>query len=128
MLKVCATFFCAIFLTFNLLIGNAWAAGGFSQTCSNVSVNGSALSANCQRANGYTTSKTSIDLNRYVGNIDGTLKWGDSRFSLTCQQVGLAGKNRLRAECERSDQRSYLGSYINLDEHIANIDGSLKFE
>jgi hypothetical protein len=127
MLKICATFFCAIFLTFNLLIGNAWATGDFSQTCENINITGSTLTADCERANGGYQD-TSIDLDRYIGNIDGTLEWGDRRFSLTCNEVGLAGNNRLRAECERRDQRSYLGSYINLDDHIANIDGRLKFE
>jgi hypothetical protein len=128
MLKICASFFCAIFLTFNLLIGNAWATGGFSQTCENISVDGSNLTAICEEADGFTRSKTSIDLNQYIGNIDGTLEWGDERFSQTCEKIGLAGKNRLRAECEKADQRSSLGSYLNLDEHIANINGSLEFE
>ncbi len=128
MLKIFVTFFCAIFLTFNLLTGNAWATGGFSQTCRNISVNGSRLTATCEKADGYTPSQTSIDLNKYIGNIDGTLEWGDHLFSQTCNEVGLAGKNRLRAECEKADQQSSLGSYINLDEHIANIDGTLEFE
>ncbi|AFY32648.1 CVNH domain-containing protein [Calothrix sp. PCC 7507] len=126
MLRICATFFCTVFLTFNLLIGNAWATGDFSRTCQGIRIDGSTLTAACQRANG-STRFTSMDLNQHIGNIDGTLEWGDSRFSLTCDEVGLAGRNRLRAECRRRDQSS-LGSYINLDEHIANIDGTLKFE
>lgn len=126
MLKIFATFFCAIFLTFNLLTGNAWATGEFSRTCTNINVDGSTLTADCERING-SYNDTSINLDNFIGNIDGTLEWGYSEFSLTCNEVGLAGSNRLRAECRKRDQ-SPLGSYINLDEHIANIDGRLEFE
>ncbi|MEH1802770.1 MAG: hypothetical protein V7L13_27135 [Nostoc sp.] len=41
--------------------------------------------------------------------------------------MGLAGANRLLAECEKADRQSSLGTYIDLNEHITNIDGNLKF-
>ncbi|MEH2269627.1 MAG: CVNH domain-containing protein [Nostoc sp.] len=128
MLKICATFLCAIFLSFNLVTANAWATGQFSQTCKNISVDGSTLTATCEEADGYTLSTTSIDLNPYIGNIDGTLDWDGEKFALTCENIGLAGANRLRAECEKADRQSSLGTYIDLNEHITNIDGNLKFE
>jgi hypothetical protein len=128
MLKICVTFLCALLLSFNMAIANAWATGEFSQTCNNISLEGSTLTASCEKADGYTLSATSIDLNPYIANLDGTLSWDGDKFALTCDNIGLAGKNRLRAECERADGETYLGSYINLDEHIANIDGQLKFE
>ncbi|MDZ8235626.1 MAG: CVNH domain-containing protein [Nostoc sp. ChiQUE01a] len=127
MLKICVTFLCAIFLSFNMAIANAWATGQFSQTCQNISVEGSTLTADCQNADGYTVSTTTIDLNPYISNLDGTLSWDGDKFALTCDNIGLAGRNRLRAECERADGET-LGTYINLDEHLANIDGQLKFE
>ncbi|MBD2411672.1 hypothetical protein H6H01_13140 [Nostoc calcicola FACHB-3891] len=56
------------------------------------------------------------------------LSWDGDKFALTCGNIGLAGTNKLPAECERADKETYLATYINLDEHIANIDGKLKFE
>ncbi|MDZ8187766.1 MAG: CVNH domain-containing protein [Nostoc sp. ChiSLP02] len=128
MLKICVAFLCAILMSFNIAIANAWATGEFSQTCNDISVEGSTLTASCEKADGYTISASSIDLNPYIANLDGTLSWDGNKFALTCDNIGLAGTNRLRAECERADQETYLGTYINLDEHIANIDGQLKFE
>jgi CVNH domain len=128
MLKICITFLCAIFLSLNLVIGNAWATGQFSQTCKDISINGSTLTATCEQADGYTLSTTSIDLNSYIANLDGTLDWDGDKFALTCDNIGLAGASRLRAECERADRQSSLGTYIDLNDHIANIDGTLKFE
>ncbi|MCW5313693.1 cyanovirin [Nostoc sp. KVJ3] len=128
MLKICVTFLCGIFLSFNLVIGNAWATGQFSQTCKNISVDGSTLTATCEKADGYTLSPTSIDLNPHIANLDGSLSWDGEEFAQTCDNVGLAGPNRLRAECERADGQTYQGTYIDLNEHITNIDGTLKFE
>ncbi|MBW4615361.1 MAG: CVNH domain-containing protein [Desmonostoc vinosum HA7617-LM4] len=128
MLKICIAFLCTIFLTFNLVIGNAWAVGQFSQTCENININGSILTADCEKANGRTYSATSIDLNPHIANIDGTLSWDGEQFALTCDNIGLAATNRLRAECEKADGQTYIGSYLNLDEHIANSNGTLKYE
>ncbi|MFN6465675.1 MAG: CVNH domain-containing protein [Nostoc sp. DedVER02] len=127
MLKIFAAFLCAIFLSFNLVTGNAWATGQFSQTCKNISVNGSTLTATCEKADGRTPSTTSIDLNPHIANLDGTLDWDGDKFALTCDNIGLAGASRLRAECETADGDT-LGTYIDLNEHITNIDGTLKFE
>ncbi len=128
MLKICAAFLCAIFLSFNLVTANAWATGQFSQTCKDISIDGSTLTATCEKADGYTPSTTSIDLNPYIANLDGTLDWDGDKFALTCDNIGLAGASRLRAECERADGQTSLGTYIDLNEHITNIDGTLKFE
>ncbi|MEC4887265.1 MAG: CVNH domain-containing protein [Scytonema sp. PMC 1070.18] len=128
MLRILTTFLISIFVTFTLLIGNALAVGEFSKTCYDVEISDSTLTAVCAKADGYTPSETSIDLDEYIGNVDGTLEWNDHKFSLTCGNIGLIGNNRLRAECERADQVNYLGTYINLDEHITNSDGRLEFE
>lgn len=128
MLKICVTFLCALFLSLNLAIGNAWATGEFSQTCVDINVDGSTLTATCEKADGYTLSTSSIDLNSYIANLDGTLSWDGDQFALTCDNTGLAGGSRLRAECEKADGVTHLGSYIDLDDHIANIDGQLQYE
>ena len=121
----------AIALSFGFLTSNAWATGQFSQTCENIELSGSTLSASCETMSGSYT-ETEIDLDEYIGNIDGTLKWGDHLFSLTCNDLGLAQSLRggtyvLAGTCRTRDQRRS-ATEINLDEHIANIDGQLEFE
>lgn len=121
----------AIALSFGFMTSNAWATGQFSQTCEKIELSGSRLSASCETISGRYT-KTSIDLDRYIGNIDGTLEWGDALFSLTCHDLDLAQSLRggtyvLAGNCETRDQENS-ATEINLDEHIANIDGELEFE
>nr|5K79_A Chain A, Cyanovirin-N domain protein [Gloeothece citriformis PCC 7424]5K79_B Chain B, Cyanovirin-N domain protein [Gloeothece citriformis PCC 7424] len=107
--------------------------GQFSKTCEDITLDGSTLSAFCQKADGYTLNETSINLDEEIGNLDGTLSWGDHNFSLTCDSIGLAQSLFTRtyvlaAECERRDGYTYIPTEIELDEHIANIDGTLTYE
>lgn len=119
-------FLFAFAVSFNALISDAWALGDFSQTCRNASISGSTLSASCEKANGgYQDTK--IDLNPNIGNVDGSLSWADQNFIQTCRSISLSGGSTLKAECKRRDQ-SWTNASINLDNHIANIDGSLRYE
>lgn len=133
LLRIAFTFLFAVFLSFNLVVDQAKATGQFSQTCYDINISGSTLSATCEKADGYTPKDTSIDLDQYIGNLDGTLSWGDEKFSLTCENIGLAQllSSRqlvLSAKCEKRDGITYDQSDIELDDHIANIDGTLKYE
>jgi hypothetical protein len=116
----------ATVLAFDLFTSNAWALGGFSKTCRDASVTGSTLSASCERANGGY-NPTSIDLNPYSGNIDGSLSWNDKNFIETCRRTGLKSGSTLTAECKKKDQ-NFVNTSIGLDAHIANIDGRLRYE
>ncbi|MEQ9552093.1 mannose-binding lectin [Coleofasciculus sp. G2-EDA-02] len=132
LIKVALAFLCALVLTFNVVVNKALATGQFSQTCENITINGSTLSAECETRNGYYRT-TSIKLDDYIGNLDGVLSWGDSNFSQTCQDIGLAQllssrEFLLAAQCEKVDGITYSQSDISLDEHIANIDGTLEYE
>ncbi|MEM7592834.1 MAG: CVNH domain-containing protein [Cyanobacteria bacterium P01_A01_bin.83] len=104
----------------------ALALGDFSQTCDDVSIGGSTLSADCRRRNGSYNS-TSINLNPDIENVNGSLKWQPSNFIETCRNTALAGGGTMEAECKTRDQR-WVSTRINLDDHIANIDGNLKYE
>nr|3S3Y_A Chain A, TANDEM CYANOVIRIN-N DIMER CVN2L0 [Nostoc ellipsosporum] len=100
--------------------------GKFSQTCYNSAIQGSVLTSTCERTNGgYNTS--SIDLNSVIENVDGSLKWQPSNFIETCRNTQLAGSSELAAECKTRAQQ-FVSTKINLDDHIANIDGTLKYE
>ena len=118
-------FLFAFAVSFHALISDAWALGDFSQTCRNVSISGSTLSASCEKANGgYQDTK--IDLNSNIGNVDGSLSWSDQNFIKTCRNTSVSGST-LQGECKKRDQ-SWTNASINLDTHIANINGSLQYE
>ncbi|MBD2602942.1 cyanovirin [Scytonema hofmannii FACHB-248] len=116
----------AVVIAFDLFTSNAWALGDFSKTCRDASVSGSTLRASCEKANGGFTP-TSIDLNPYIGNIDGSLSWNDKNFIETCRGTALKSGSTLTAECKKRNQ-DFVGTSINLDDHIANIDGNLRYE
>ena len=132
LLKVAFAFFCACVLSFNLVVDKALATGQFSQTCGNITINGSTLSAECEKMNG-AYQQTSINLDNYIGNLNGVLSWGDHNFSITCTDLGLgqllsSREFILSAQCEKVDGITYSQTDISLDEHIANIDGTLEYE
>uniref|UniRef100_C0HMD8 Cyanovirin-N homolog n=1 Tax=Didemnum molle TaxID=322843 RepID=CVNH_DIDMO len=101
--------------------------GDFSKSCYGSSVSGSTLSSTCYKADGYTPNPTSINLNPYIENVDGVLKWQPGNFIETCRNTELAGPSLMAAQCLTRDQR-LVPAEINLDDHIANINGVLKFE
>ncbi len=132
LLKVAFTFLFAGIISLNLIVDQAMAKGNFSQTCYDVEINGAILSAQCEKING-SYQPTSINLDPYIGNINGVLSWGDRKFSLTCANAGVAQslstrQLELAAKCEKSDGHTLNQSEISLDTHIANIDGTLKYE
>jgi hypothetical protein len=133
LLRATLVFLLAFFVSFNLVVDKAMATGQFSLTCEDITLDGSTLSAMCETRNG-DQKETSINLDKYIGNLDGTLSWDDHNFSQTCSDLGLAQllSSRqliLAANCERAvGGNTYSPSDIELDAHIANIDGTLKYE
>lgn len=126
LLKVVVAFLLAFVVSFNLATDGALALGKFSQTCRDIKVSGSELSASCERANGGY-QPTSINLNPYIENVDGVLKWQPKNFIETCKGTGVSGGSKLQAECKNREQ-NFVSAAINLDDHIANIDGNLRYE
>ncbi|WP_287310364.1 CVNH domain-containing protein [Moorena sp. SIO1G6] len=125
LLKTIACFLFTVAISFGVFANNAF-AGNFSQTCYDSSVSGSILSSICQRMNG-SWQPTAINLDEYIENIDGGLTWQYGNFSQTCYGTGLSTPSVMASECLTRDQR-LVPTSINLDQHIANIDGTLKYE
>ena len=125
LLKVTIAFLFALVVSFNLVVNGALALGKFSKTCTNIAVSGSELSASCEKANGGQNN-TSINLNPYIENEDGNLKWQPKNFIETCRDTSVSGSS-LKAECKTRNQ-NFVFTTINLDDHIANIDGNLRHE
>lgn len=64
-----------------------------------------------------------INLNNYIGNIEGTLTWGECNFTASSCNISLHGST-LSAACDDSNGISHYSS-INLDDYISNIEGTL---
>jgi len=91
-------------------------AGNFSHTCRDISIDGGQLSAIC-RTQDQRERNTAINLDRFIGNIDGRLTWGERNFSHSSrdiyvwQQIGsdMPGHGRQRApeqpQSGQSDQQ-----------------------
>ena len=132
-------------------IGKAQARGDFILSCNNIRLNAvdfsktAKLTADCTRKDRSTNTGAYINLNDYIVNNQGTLQWathGD--FQETCYQSSLkslndfatsqslaegsplASKPRLLdANC---DQFFPNESKIDLNDHITNDNGNLKYD
>ncbi|KAB5589401.1 Cyanovirin [Ceratobasidium theobromae] len=99
----------------------------FSRTSRNVSLNGSTLRAECQRRDGSWGSWSEINTNNFLGNIDGNFQWGDANWTLTARNTHF-NSPIVTSDLQRRDQSWVSGRTVNLDEHIANIDGQLTYQ
>lgn len=132
--KITIVLLFAFIVSFNFAVNPVMATGQFSLTCDkdNMAINGSTLSTSCKEKDG-DAHQTSLNLDEYIANHDGTLDWGDKDFSKTCKNIGLAQSlsNRqliLAADCKTAAGDSYTPTEIELDAHIVNIDGNLQYE
>jgi hypothetical protein len=78
-------------------------ASSFQQSCNNIQVAGSTLSASCRRVDG-SSNNTSI-LIRGLANNNGVLQFtgtGQSSFQDSCSDISVAGST-LSANCRKMD-------------------------
>jgi hypothetical protein len=136
-------------------MGRAQARGDFSLSCNNLKLHAvdfsktAMLMADCKTNSPRDPTKSvhkgaSINLNDIITNSNGALQWaahGD--FQQTCYQTRLKSLNDLTAPpllpegsrpassphfLDASCNQFYPNeSKLNLDDHIANIDGNLKY-
>ncbi|MBE9145044.1 CVNH domain-containing protein [Planktothrix mougeotii] len=142
--KVIITFVLAVVLGFNVWGGQAWAIGEFSNTCTDITVSSGTdmaslgkaiLSANCEKMNG-SYQQTTLELNPYLeNNRQGILSWKEAKKLgqqglINCYDLTVSDQGVLEGICFNlsSKTSSDVETSINLNEHIANIDGSLKYE
>ena len=95
----------------------------FSNSSSNIYLKGTNLCATCLDSQG-NKHDSSIDLNNYIGNIEGTLTWGKCNFAASSSNINLSG-SIICADCKDSKGNSH-HSAIYLDNYISNIEGTLK--
>jgi hypothetical protein len=95
----------------------------FSKSSRNIVLQGSILYAECTNSAGEW-QPSMIDLDCFLGNDNGKFKWDSGDFSLSVQDVRLEG-SVLYARLE--DYGRYLSGSVDLDEHIGNEEGHLKY-
>ena len=100
--------------------------GGFSATSRDICLSGSTLQAQCQAEDG-SYRPSSVDLNQYIGNIEGCLEWTFAGFADSSKDISLSDSSYLLATCQTSQGTYYL-SAVNLDERVVNINGQLQVE
>ncbi|KAH7170005.1 Cyanovirin-N [Dactylonectria macrodidyma] len=100
----------------------------FSQSSRNVRIEDSLLYAECLKEDNRTWVSSEINLDSYIGNINGSFEWGKQAFSLSARDIHLDGSSVLAASLANE-----VGTYgpdqtVNLDDHIANINGTLEYQ
>ncbi|MBD1935583.1 CVNH domain-containing protein [Funiculus sociatus] len=125
-----ATFASVLLLTFlpsNIVL----ARGEFTKTCSNITLEeGHFLEANCETNNGGR-AQTGRSINNLIANRNGKLVWSrNGNYIATSQNCDVDFQsNRTFLECDtRKSDGSWTSSTLELDRHIANINGNLRVE
>ena len=102
----------------------------FTDTSNSISISGPVLMAKCRNKKGEMVY-SEINLDQFIGNVNGELKWRDNRndnkdFSLLARNTRYSEGN-LIAECVNRNEQ-WATSIINLNDHIANKGGELVFQ
>ena len=112
-------------------MGKAQASGQFSKTCNYITLESkdfskrAILTADCRRRDGSTNSGASINLNDYIVNDNSYLRWAShGDFQESCEAAYLIDQHTMEAIC-RARNGDYYYDDIDLDDHIANINGNL---
>ncbi|KAJ4000579.1 hypothetical protein F5050DRAFT_1708822 [Lentinula boryana] len=84
---------------------------------------GSILHAECRRAGQKEYVHSELDLNSYIGVIDGQLVWGREGFFLVSQNIRLE-EFTLHAEC-KTDSETTSHSSLDLSRYLQTYDGIL---
>ncbi|CAE6358175.1 unnamed protein product [Rhizoctonia solani] len=76
--------------------------------------------------------ESTIDLDHFIGNIDGKLTWGKTEFSQSTQNIWLDTNYGpsliiLKGEGQKEDESFGEEDALNLNEFIQNIEGKLEY-
>ncbi|KAF9063266.1 hypothetical protein BDP27DRAFT_1451368 [Rhodocollybia butyracea] len=84
---------------------------------------GSVVHAECRRAGQQGFMSSQLDLDLYIGVVDGKLVWGRTKFFTQCQNISL-DKFILRADC-KNDSGTTVKSTLDLSRYLQTYDGFL---
>jgi len=92
----------------------------------NMRMDGAVLTAECNKF-GAVWHQSSIDLNLYIENDNGTLKWKeDGNFASSCDKISIESPALLGASCQMTDGH-WNWSTLDIRYHITNELGKLKY-
>lgn len=93
-----------------------------AKCCTNIRLEGATLRASCTDANN-NKADAQMDLNRCIGNIDGTLK-REHNYSNSCRDCRVNG-TVLTCNCQKADQWEWLISGLDLSTVLRITNGQL---
>ncbi|MDR1910964.1 MAG: CVNH domain-containing protein [Helicobacteraceae bacterium] len=106
-------------------------AGSYTQTCSNIKLNGENLSADCKRMNGsnnHSTLEFATSCVGNVSNVDGHLVCTGpiGSFARTCRNTRVEG-NIVYSNCQRisGSWKDTQSSFSGFQHPLTNCDGNL---
>lgn len=115
-----------ILVSFAIVLGSSLlssvAAGGFSNSCENISFVNPTLQADCGNGHGQTDF-SQLNLDQCVDNNNGQLTCGGG-FSFSCQNCILEGTSGLVCSC-RTEAGNYESTSLDLDNCVTNNGGHL---
>ena len=80
---------------------------GFSATTRDICLSGTILQAQCQAEDG-SYRPSSVDLNQYIGNIEGCLEWTFAGFADSSKDISLSDSSYLLTTFQTSQGTYYL--------------------
>ena len=97
----------------------------FSKTSKDISLDGTLLRAQCIDGHGESQD-SEIDLNQYIANVNGTLKWkANGNFVKSSKSITVEGSV---LKCKtRNKFHQWHQAELDLDEKIANCNGRLVY-
>lgn len=108
-------------------------AGSYQKTCSNISYDGTTLSATCRTmagANNQTSLAFPASCQGDVGNVNGILACTGpvGSYALTCNSISVSG-NTLSANCQKRDGSwipAKLSGFQGFQGDVTNCNGTLQ--
>ncbi|UDD62189.1 hypothetical protein AFCA_009517 [Aspergillus flavus] len=106
-------------------------AGNFYESAEAVRLDGPVLFARLRNVDGGWED-AEIDLNEFIGNVDGQFVWDEPNFFETAAEVGFNFEGDDNVPILRAQLRDREGQWvpadINLGERLININGHFEFQ
>jgi hypothetical protein len=123
--------FASVFLLCFLESNIALAKGDFTKSCLSINLdNDTLLEGLCKRNNGRY-SQSGINLNNYIVNVNGKLGWRRGgnyiETSRNCELDYQSGRTFLHCDTRKANN-TWTASSLDLDRHIVNTNGTLRFD
>lgn len=84
------------------------------------------LTADCQKIDGSWV-QSSINLDTYIRNSDGTLDWDGAAFAASARNLAIGDNIQLTGDLEAING-NWISTSLGLGARIANMDGQLTYQ